>query len=164
MFTFTMNGQLAASPDNTALPSGAAAALTALPPMPRWVAGKSQLNQKTARARALRIDFGVSAVLPDNPEATQGYDPAVPISRRIAGSIDPYIDTNTNTALFTAMAANTDVALMAIIGATAGNRMLVMLPTVRMLDLSPSARDGLGQFAIPFQANGPDVGCYITFF
>jgi hypothetical protein len=32
------------------------------------------------------------------------------------------------------------------------------------MDMSPSARDGLGQFSIPFQANGPDVGCYVTFF
>jgi hypothetical protein len=164
MFTFTMQGQLAADPDNTALPSGAAAALTALPAMPRWVNGKSQLNKKTARCSSLRIDFGVSQVLPDNPEATYGFDPAVPISRRIAGTINPYIDTATNTALFTAMSANTDVSLMAILGSTAGNRMLVMLPTIRMLDQSPGNRGGLGEFGIPFHANGPDVGCYIAFF
>lgn len=164
VFTFTMMAQLLEAPSNTSLPSGAATALTAQPAPPRWVAGKSQLNKKTARTNALRVDFGVSQVLPDNPEATYGFDPAVPISRKISGSLSPYIDTATNTALFTAMAANTDVSLMAILGSTAGNRLLVMLPTVRLLDLSPGNRGGLGEFPIPFNANGPDVGCYVNFF
>lgn len=164
MLTFTMQGQLAADPDNTALPSGAAAALVALPAPPRWVNGKSQLNKATARMSTLRLDFGVSQVLPDNPEATYGFDPAVPISRRISGSVNPYMDTGTHTALFTAMSGNTDVSLMAIIGATAGNRVLVMLPAVRLLDLSPGNRGGLGEHAIPFHTNGPDVGAYVTFF
>lgn len=164
MFTFTLSAQLDADPDNTALPSGAATAFAAMPVIPRWVNSSSQLNRKTARCRTLRLDFGVQTILPDNPEAEQGYDPALPLSRRIAGSIDPYMDTATNTALFTAMAAGTTVPLMAILGTTAGNRMLVMLPAVRLLDLTPSNREGLGQFAIPFQADGPDVGAYITFF
>ena len=164
LLTFTMTAQLAADPDNTALPSGAAAAFAAMPVMPRWVGGRSQLNKRTARCRTMQIDFGVQTVLPDNPEATEGYDPAVPLSRRIAGSIDPYIDTATNTALFTAMKAGTNVSLFALIGSAAGNRVLVTLPAVRLLDLSPSNRDGLGQFSIPFQADGPDAGAYITFF
>lgn len=164
MFTFTMSAQLDADPDNTALPSGAATAFAAMPVIPRWVNGSSQLNRKTARCRSLRLDFGVQTILPDNPEAEQGYDPALPLSRRISGTMDPYIDTGTNTALFTAMAAGTNVPIMAIVGATAGNRMLVMVPAARLLDLSPSNREGLGQFAIPFQADGPDAGAYITFF
>jgi hypothetical protein len=164
MLTFTMSAQLAADPDNTALPAGAAAAFAALPAMPRWVEGRSQLNRRTARCRTLRIDWGVQTVLPDNPEAAQGFDPAVPIGRRIAGTLDPYIDTATNTALFTAMEAGTNAPYIAILGATAGNRILVTMPGVRLLDLSPSERDGLGQFSIPFQADGPDAGAYITFF
>ena len=164
VFTFSMMGQLLEDPSNTSLPSGAAAALTAQPAPPRWANGKSQLNKKTARCQSLRVDFGVTQILPDNPEGTYGFDPAVPTGRRIAGTINPYMDTNTNTALFTAMKGNTDVSLMAILGATAGNRMLVMLPTVRLQDLSPGNRGGLGEFGIPFQANGPDVGAYISFF
>lgn len=164
MFTFTMTGQLAADPDNTALPAGAAAALTALQAPPRWVNGKSQLNKKTARCQALRIDFGVTQVNPDNPEATYGFDPSVPIQRRVAGSINPYMDTATHTALFTAMSGNTDVSLIAILGATAGNRMLITVPAARLLDQSPGNRGGLGEFGIPFHANGSDVGVYIAFF
>lgn len=164
VFTFSMSAQLDADPDNTALPSGAAAAFAAMPVIPRWVNGLSQLNRKTARCRTLRIDLGVQTILPDNPEAEQGYDPALPLARRIAGTIDPYIDTTTHVALFSAMSAGTNVPLVAICGATAGNRMLVTVPAARLLDLTPSQRDGLGQFAIPFQADGPDAGVYITFF
>lgn len=164
VFTFTMMAQLLEAPSNTSLPSGAATALTGQPAPPRWVNGKSQLNKKTARCNTLRVDFGVQQVLPDNPEATYGFDPAAPIGRKIVGNINPYMDTNTNTALFTALAANTDVPLMAILGSTAGNRMMVMLPTARLMDLSPGNRGGLGEFGIPFVANGPDVGCYVCFF
>jgi hypothetical protein len=57
-----------------------------------------------------------------------------------------------------------DVSLVAIIGSTAGNRMSVVLPTIRLRDLSPGNRGGFGEFGIPFQANGPDVGAYISFF
>lgn len=164
MFTFSLMAQLAATPDNTALPTGAVTALTGLQAMPRWVAGKSQLNKLTARTRTLRIDFGVSQVLPDNPEATYGFDPAVPISRRISGTLNPYIDTATQVSLNTALAANTDLTLFALLGSAAGNRMLVTLPAVRLMDLSPGNREGLGEHAMPFLANGPDAGAYITFF
>lgn len=163
-FTFQMQGQLAADPDNTALPSGASAALAALPAPPVWAGGVAQINKKSARCSNLRIDYGVELALPDNPEATYAFDPAVPLGRRTGGNINPYMDTTTHAALFTAMKGNTDVSLVAIIGSTAGNRMSVVLPTIRLRDLSPGNRGGFGEFGIPFQANGPDVGAYISFF
>jgi len=164
MFTFTLTGQLAAAPDNTALPAGAATALTGLPAMPIWVAGRSQLNKQTARIRTLRLDMGVQSVLPDNPESTYGFDPAVPIGRRPTVSIDPLADTATHVALHTAMMANTDVSLIATLGSTAGNRMLVMAPALRMHGMDLSNREGLGAHAISGHANGPDAGLFVCFF
>lgn len=41
-----------------------------------------------ARCRRLTFDLGVDAVLPDNPEAAEGYDPAVPIIRDSGGESD----------------------------------------------------------------------------
>ena len=106
----------------------------------------------------------MSQVLPDNPEALYGFDPAVPISRKITGSLNPYIDTATHVAINTALAANTDLNLFAQLGSTVGNRMLVSLPAIRLMDAAPGNRDGLGEHALSFQANGPDAGAFICFY
>ena len=164
IFTFTLTGQLSAAPDSTVLPAGAAAALSALPTAPVWMNGRSQINLGTARVRTFRLDFGVQSVLPDNPESIYGFDPGVPIGRRAAGSIDPLADTATHVAMFAAMSANTAVPYFAILGSTAGNRMLVMVAAMRMQGMDLAERDGLGAHNIPFQADGPDAGCSLCFF
>lgn len=164
IFSFQMQGKLDADPDATALPSGAATALAALLSPPRWVNGRSQLNKTLARIRTLRIDMGVTQVLPDNPEKEFGFDDAVPISRRISGAMDPLQDTATYVAIHNALEAGTDYNLMALLGSTAGNRMLVTLPTVRLLDRGMGNRDGLGADALSFQTNEPDRGVFIAFF
>lgn len=159
--TFDLMGQLAAH--NTAsMPTGWNTVVRRQPP--RWVAGRSQLNQALARCRTLGIDFGVQAVLPDNPEATEGFDPAVPIGRDNRGKIDPLMDTSNAVALLAAFKAGTSMPLMAQIGATAGNRFLVIGPAARALDLAAGDRDGLGIHDIPFKLDGGDASVYLCQF
>lgn len=146
----------------TALPTGWNTAIR--PTSPRFVAGRCQLNNTIARSRRLMVDAGVSVVLPDNPEATEGYDPAVPIERDVRGSVDPLMDTTTTLALWNAFRAGTPMPLMAIIGSTAGNRFLLVAPQVRATAMTPGDRDGLGQHGISFMMDGADFPVFLSQF
>lgn len=145
-----------------ALPTGWNTAIRPTPP--RFVAGKCQLNQLTARVRRLVMDAGISVVLPDNPEASEGYDPAVPIERDARGTLDPLMNTTNAVTLFNAFRLGTPMGLMAILGVTAGNRFLVTAPAARAVGFRPGNRDGLGQFEIPFQLDGADFPLFLSQF
>lgn len=146
----------------TALPTGWNTAIR--PTAPRFVAGRCQLNNTVARVRRLSVDLGVTATLPDNPEAAEGYDPAVPIDRDVRGSLDPLMDTTNTLALWNNFRAGTNMPLMAIIGSTAGNRFLVMAPQARATAFTPGDREGLGQHGIAFQTDGADFPFFLSQF
>lgn len=146
----------------TALPTGWNTAIRPTPP--RFVAGRCQLNQQVARARRLQIEAGVSVVLPDNPEAAEGYDPAVPVERDARGSIDPLMNTTNAVALWNNFRLGNAMYLMGIIGSVAGNRFLITAPAAKATGFRPSDRDGLGQFDIPFQLDGADYPVFLAQF
>jgi len=148
--------------DATALPTGWNTTIRQTPP--RFVAGRMQLNQAKAQVRRLALDAGISVVLPDDPEAAEGYGPALPIERDSRGSIDPLINTTTSVALFNAFRAGTAMPLMAIIGSTAGNRFLVTCPAAKATGFRPGNREGLGQYDIAFQLDGADSPLYLAAF
>lgn len=159
--TFSMTAQFGTK-SATALPA-AALAITGLSP-PRFVGGTMRLNGALAQVRTLRFDAGVGTVLPDNPEAAEGYDPAIPISRTMTGALDPLMNTTTSVGLFTNFRTGVNMRLGAIIGSTAGNRFAICGPAVRVVSNNPSMRDGLGVNAMAFQANGADAGAFIAQF
>ena len=150
----------------TALPAGAATAANtrvAVVP-PRFVAGKCQLNKALAQVRTLSIGAGVNVILPDDPESAEGYGPALPVERDTAGTLDPYMNTSNSVSLFSAFRAGTAMSLMAIIGSTAGNRMLLTVPLAKVVGMDPGNREGLGQHGVSFQADGADAAFYISHF
>lgn len=159
--TFELRGQMLAM-TSAALPTGWNTAIRPTPP--RFVNGRCQLNYATARSRRLMFDAGVEIVLPDNPEAVEGYDPAVPIARDSRGSIDPLMDTSLATTLYDNFRAGTPMPLIAVVGGTAGNRFLVTAPAARATGLRPGARDGLGQHDIAFQMDGADSDLFLAAF
>lgn len=159
--TFDMRAQML-DKTLTALPTGWNTVVRPTPP--RFVAGRCQLNQAIARSRRLSFDYGVSVTLPDNPEATEGYDPAVPIERDARGSVDPLMDTTSTLALWNAFRAGTAMPLMAILGTAAGNRFCILAPAVRATSLTPGNREGLGQHGISFQCDGADFPLFLTQF
>ena len=150
------------SHDATALPTGWNTSIRPTPP--RFVGGRCQLNLSKAQVRRLALDAGVSVVLPDDPEAAEGYGPALPIERDSRGSIDPLMNTTTSVALFNAFRAGTAMPIMAIIGSTAGNRFLVTCPAAKATALRPGNRDGLGQTDIAFQLDGADSDIFLAAF
>lgn len=159
---FELRGDLVSAVDATSLPAGALGTIRATPP--RFVAGRMQLNKLSAQTRSLTINAGVNIILPDDPEATEGSAPAVPVERVVAGSLDPYMNTTLSPARFAAFQAGTEVTLMAIIGSTAGNRFLLCAPAIRKTQLNPTNRDGMGVDAIAFEADGADASVFLTQF
>ena len=147
----------------TALPAGAAtaAATRALIVPPRLVNTKIQLNRANAQVKTLTINAGVNTVLPDDAEGADGYGAAIPVERDVAGSMDPYINTTTTAALFTAFRAGTSMPLMAMLGSTAGNRFVAVLPAVKAVAMDPGDRGGLSTHGINFQADGADAGFFL---
>ncbi len=145
-----------------AIPTGWNTAIRPTPP--RFVGGRCQLNGSLARARRLMIDAGVSVILPDNPEAAEGYDPAIPSERDSRGSIDPLMSTTTSVAIFNAFRLGTPMPLMAVVGSAAGNRFIVMAPAAKATGLRPGVRDGLGQMDIGFQLDGADSDLFLAQF
>jgi hypothetical protein len=159
---FTMRGQLVSAPTAQAVPSGALGTVRATPP--RFVAGRMQFNRLPAQTRSVTVDAGVTTVLPDDPEATEGYGAAVPVERAITGALDPLMNTTLSPTRFSAFQNGTNVPLMVIVGSTAGNRFLLTMPSIRQTQNNPTARDGLGADAIAFSADGADAGVFLAQF
>jgi hypothetical protein len=161
MLTFEFQAQFGAH-SATAMPTGWNT--TVLPTPPRFVGGKLQLNKTKAQANKLTVQAGVKLMLPDDPEASEGYGPAEPESRDSGGSIDPLMNTTTSVALFNAFRSSTPMSLTGVIGSTAGNRFCVTGPASKATGFTPGTRDGLGQNAITFALDGADAAVFLAQF
>lgn len=159
--TFTMTGQFGAK-STASFPAQALGIIR--PTAPRFVGGVMRLNGALARVRTFTLDAGVGTVLPDNPEAFEGYDPAIPIERAMSGVLDPLMDTTNSVGLFTNFRTGVNMRLGAIIGSAAGNRFCITVPSARATRNNPTAREGLGVNSIAYQADGPDAGAFIAQF
>jgi hypothetical protein len=159
--TVEMQGQFSAV-SAAALPAGWAT--VSRPTPPRWVAGASQLNRLSSQIKALSLQAGVRVVLPDDPEAAEGYGPGVPIERDSTGTIDPYMNTANQVALMTNFRTGVNMPLMIIVGSTAGNRFLITAPSARAVAFNPGARDGLGTNQISLQLDGADSDLFLAQF
>jgi hypothetical protein len=161
MLTFELRGQLAGM-SVAEMPIGWNTTIRPTPP--RWVAGKSQLGQLTARCATLSVRAGITTTLPDNPEAPEGFDPGVPVARKSGGSIDPLLDTSRGTDLFDAFRYGTPMPLMAIVGSVSGNRFLVVGPAAKFTNVRNSQRGNLMSQQHDFQLDGADSALYLTSF
>jgi hypothetical protein len=158
--TFDMKAQPIAYGSTVALPAAALGISRQTPP--RFINKKMQMGGETARLRSLVCNANVTVVLPDNPEAAQGVDAAVPTSRQVSGTLDPLMTTNNSSSRWSRFSNGSSNSLLAIIGAGAGNRFALGLPAVRTVRLNPSLRDELGVDAIGFEADGPDASVFLT--
>lgn len=134
---------------------------TIRPQAPSFKNGRSQLNYATARSRRVTFNAGVGVVLPDNPEALEGFDPGVPVRRASGGTIDPLLDTALGTALYDNFRAGTNMPLFVQLGTTAGNRFMVTAPSIRAQNKRLTDRDGLMASEIPFACDGADSALYL---
>lgn len=121
-------------------------------------------NRILGAARSLTINAGNTVVQPDNPEAIQGYDPALITMREPNGSFDPLEVVVATRDIFSDMAAGTPRILHARAGSTAGARIAVTAANVMATANNQGEdRDGLSTEAVSFRCTGADDGFSITF-
>jgi hypothetical protein len=121
-------------------------------------------NRILCAASSLTIDAGNSVVQPDNPEAIQGYDPALITMREPSGSFNPLEVLVATRDIFSDMAAGTTRILHARAGSSAGSRIAVTSAnTMATANNQGDDRDGLSAESITFRCTGADDGFSITF-
>lgn len=128
---------------------------------PIWKGGAFTINSVAAAGQSLTADVGGQLAQPDNPNATEGFDPAVITARQPRGSINPK---ETLVATRDAMAdfrAQTKRPIHARFGTAAGNRIAVTIPSALYLNQTPGDRNGYRVVDIPFHMTGPDAGLAI---
>ena len=158
MLAFSLRGQFV-SVTTVALPAALNASTATTPP--RWVGGRANLLGNTAKLKNLSVDAGVGTVLPDNPEAQDGFDPAVPITRGVTATLNPSMDTTGQVALFNNFRNGTGGSLFAVVPGNAGNRFSVSMPAVRLLAADPGDRGGLRTNEIRAEANITDASFFL---
>jgi len=162
MLEFQMRAVLVAAGESVAMPSGWNAIQRPTPP--RFVNGMCQLDRQLAQARTVSYALGITTQLPDNPEALDGYDPAIPTERAVTGSLDPLMNTTSYAALFGKFQGGTNMPLATILGTTPGNRFSVVVPQARATQNNPGERDGQGVNNVNFAADGPDASFFLASF
>jgi hypothetical protein len=158
--TFTMRATLQ-SRTLVAVPPGAAVAAQGRPSPPRWVDGRCRLNRVQVQASDVNINAGVNVVLPDDPEAAQGFGPGVPLSRQARGTLNPYVNTTTVAGLFAAFQAGTQMPFMARVGSVAGNRFIFIAPLAKQTGFDPTGGDGLMRNNVEIDFDGADIPFFV---
>ena len=158
--SFRFQGQLTTKTD-VALPT--TAVYDASRP-PIWKGGSFTVNSAAAAGQTLSIDPGNNLVMPDNPNATEGFDPAIITARNIRGSINPKELLVGTRDIMGAFRAQTKQPLQARLGTTAGNRIAVTVPSALYLNQTPGDNNGYQIVDVPFHATGLDSGYSITVF
>ncbi len=121
-------------------------------------------NYQELALRDFSFDNGNNLVYPDNPNAVQGFDPTVLVSRRLTATLNPLARLVATANALADMQAGTARIMHARLGATAGNRVAVTLPAAQATQFQPGDRDGLMTEELTVFCSGEDAGAVICFF
>lgn len=159
LMTFT--GQVASRYQNVARP-GNYTPVTRQPPV--WRGGLSRLNRALAACQSANFDMGLRTAYPENPEAAQGFDPAILTGRAPRVTLDPFSHSTNSPTRSGAMDANTPIPYAALWGSVAGNRFALCTPSAVIVDLNPQERNELGVDAIALAPDQPNAGWFLACF
>jgi hypothetical protein len=124
--------------------------------------GAAKLNRLSVGIASLNFDSGNELSYPDNPGAAEGFDVAEIVARDITGRIDPMSTLVATSDRMAQLRAGTLMPLHARLGTAAGNRLGLVFPQIKALDLGDEDRRGCDVDAIPFEARLADAGLYIV--
>ncbi len=161
MLNMTFTGQVVSRFQNVTRPAGYAP-VTRQPPL--WRAGMSRLNNTLAAVASAGFDMGLRGSYLENPEAAQGYDPAIIVGRAPVVTIDPFAHSSNSPLRSGAMDAQSNWPFAAIWGSTAGNRFALSCPSGIILDMNPGSRSGMQTDQIVLRPNLIDAGFFLACF
>ena len=134
------------------------------PSKPIWKDGAALYNRKKLQMSSLTLDMGGQVTFPPDPNQAPGYGLPIVTERRPRGSMSAMDDlTASQTALADAL-SQTPRVLAARLGATAGNRLALMVPGALMLNETEGDMQGLASVDVPFAATGSDAWAYLVQF
>ncbi|MBN9525451.1 MAG: hypothetical protein J0H82_04550 [Alphaproteobacteria bacterium] len=113
------------------------------PAAPVWKAGEMLMNRLPARVSTFNIDSGISPVMPDDPNATEGFGAPELTSRKVTATLDPLKTLVATRDLIGALRAGTKYPLVARCGSSAGNRLLITAPAAKVMGDDEQDRQGL---------------------
>lgn len=168
-FSFTFTGVFSGKSD-AAVPDVSSNVDATRPPIWRnpgqyahWH-GEFSIDRVRYPVRQFSFDNGTPAAYVDNPNAAEGFDPAVIVRRQMRGSIDPLATLVATRDMMTTLRSGATHLLHKRMGDTAGNRVAFTLPTIQQTQNNPGDREGLMTEEIQYRAVGEDAGCFIAFF
>lgn len=131
---------------------------------PIFKGGKMLINRVAAAMQTFALDNGNQVVYPGNPNASEGFDPAIITERGMSGSIDPQATLVATRDIMTAMRAGTQQIIHARWGSTAGNRVGITIPTALYTANDPGDRQGIMTEQTNFACIGQDAGAFICLY
>ncbi len=131
---------------------------------PIWKGGKALVNRVASAMAALSVDANAQVINPDNPNATEGYDPAEIVSRNMQGQMDPLETLIATRDVMADFRAGAQRIIHARYGSTAGNRVGLTVPAGLFTNQTPADRNGLSAVTVPFDCVGQDGGAYLCFY
>lgn len=157
--SFTFSGMFVSKTD-AAVP--ACTYDTSRPPI--FKNGKMLINRVAAAMATFTLDMGNQVVFPGNPNASEGFDPAIITERNMTGSVDPQATLVATRDILTAMRAGTQQIIHARWGSIAGNRVGITIPTALYTANDPGDRQGVMTEQTNFSCIGQDAGAFLCFY
>jgi hypothetical protein len=131
---------------------------------PIWKNGRALIDRYASAMAAMSVDWGSALTNPDNPNALEGFDPAIITRRAMTGSCDPMETLVATRDVMTAFRNGTQQIVHARFGALAGNRIGLTIPAAFYTNQTPGDRDGVATVTVPFSCVGEDSGAYLCFY
>lgn len=131
---------------------------------PDGYSGAALLDRAQVAMRQLTFGPQNQLVMPDNPNALEGFDPGVVPSRNLRLAIDPLMTLVATRDLISGLRNSTKYIYGAHWGQTAGNRFAFMAPAAQPTTYAPSERDRMWAEQTDFFCSGEDSGAFMTFY
>lgn len=130
---------------------------------PIWKGGKALVNRTASAMQKLSINCNNQLTNPDNPNATEGYDPTEIVNRQMQGNMDPLETLVATRDIMADFRAGTTRILHARYGSATGNRVGLTIPAGQYSNQTPGDRNGLEIVGVPFDCTGQDAGAFLCF-
>lgn len=131
---------------------------------PIWKNGLMLTKGQEVALQQLSLGTNPDITNPDNPNAAEGFDPAIITARNLQGTFNPLEQLVANMDFMADFRAGTKRKLGAIAGSSTGNQLGLTIPEAKYRNVTPTDRENLAANDIPFSAVGRDAGAFLTVF
>jgi hypothetical protein len=122
------------------------------------------VGQLKARVNTFTIDLGNEMTMESDPSAEFGYDVAGITRRRIGGTLSLPKELESVRNSFEAWKTGAETLMTAYWGATAGNRVALLIDNLVYTGVADEDVEGFAYDSLPFRLNASDNDLFVTFY